>query len=135
VPVANIGDGTPISATSGGDVSPGVVTARVIGNNGTIAFSSETTGALMNEDGDSISWSEIGVAVATNTSAAALPHPTLVDAAETSISLTPTTGSKITNLDARWTYTYLNNSVVPAGTYGGVGGAQNGRVTYAVAMP
>lgn len=133
VPAASIGNGTPISATSGGDLSSGTVTARVMGNNGTIAFSSTTLGAMNNGGSDTISWSEMNVAVATNTSTTALSHPALVDGGTTSINL-PTTSGKVTSLDARWTYTYLNSQVVAAGTYGGVN-ANNGRVTYAVAMP
>jgi hypothetical protein len=133
VPAANVGDGTAISGT-GGDLTAGQVTARVIGNNGTIAFSSTTLGAMSNGAGDTISWSQMNVAVATNTSAAALNHPTLVDGSTTSINLAPTSGTKVTNLDAKWTFTYKNQNVVAAGTYGGVN-TNNGRVTYAVSMP
>ncbi len=39
VPAAYVGDGSSITGT-GGDLTGGQVTARVIGNNGTIAFSS-----------------------------------------------------------------------------------------------
>lgn len=133
VPAANVGDGTSISGT-GGDLSGGQVTARVMGNNGTIAFSSTTLGAISNGAGDSISWSQMAVAVATNTSATALPSPTLADGATTTTNLTPTSGTKVTNLDAKWTFTYKNQNVVAAGTYGGVN-TNNGRVTYAVSMP
>lgn len=134
VPAANVGDSTPISGT-GGDLTGGKVTARVIGNNGTIAFSSTTLGAMNNGiSGDTISWSQMNVAVATNTSATALSHPSLVDGSTTSINLTPNIGTKVTALDAQWTFTYKNDNVVPAGTYGGVN-TQNGRVTYAVSMP
>lgn len=133
VPAANVGDGTAISGT-GGDLTGGQVTARVIGNNGTIAFTSTTLGALSNGAGDSISWSQMNVAVATNTSSTALTHPTLVDGTTTSVNLTPTSGTKVTNLDAKWTYTYKNTNIVAAGTYGGVN-VNNGRVTYGVSMP
>jgi len=133
VPAANIGDGTAVTGV-GGDLTAGQVTARVIGNNGTIAFSSTTLGAMNNGSGDTISWSQMNVAVAANTSATALAHPTLADGATTSINLTPNVGTKVTNLDARWTFTYRNQNVVAPGTYGGVN-TQNGRVTYAVSMP
>lgn len=133
VPAANVGDGTSIAGT-GGDLTGGQVTARVLGNNGTIAFSSTTLGPLNNGAGDTISWSQMNVAVTANTTATALAHPTLVDAATTSINLTPTSGTRVTNLDARWTFSYRNQTIVPAGTYGGVN-TQNGRVTYAVSMP
>lgn len=133
VPAANVGDGTAIAGT-GGDLTGGQVTARVLGNNGTIAFSSTTLGPLNNGAGDTISWSQMNVAVTANTTATALAHPTLADGATTSINLTPTSGTKVTNLDARWTFSYRNQNVVAAGTYGGVN-TQNGRVTYAVSMP
>lgn len=133
VPAANVGDGTAVAGT-GGDLTGGQVTARVTGNNGTIAFSSTTLGPLNNGAGDTISWGQMAVAVTANTTATALAHPTLLDGATTSINLTPTSGTKVTNLDARWTYSYRNQNIVPAGTYGGVN-TQNGRVTYAVSMP
>ena len=133
VPAANIGDGTPITGT-GGDLNNGQVTARVLGNNGTIAFGSTTLGPLNNGDGDTISWSQIGVNVASLATGSPLPHPALVDGTTTTLNLSPTFGSKVTILDARWTFTYLNQDVVPSGTYGGVN-TQNGRVVYAVSMP
>ena len=133
VPAANVGDSTSIAGV-GGDLTGGQVTARVTGNNGTIAFSSTTLGAMSNGTGDSISYSQMSVAVATNTSATALPAPTLVDGGTTSVNLTPTSGTKVTNLDAKWTFAYKNNNIVAAGTYGGIN-TQNGRVTYGVSMP
>lgn len=133
VPAANVGDGTAIAGT-GGDLTGAQVTARVMGNNGTIAFSSTTLGAMSNGTGDTISWSQMNVAVATNTSTTALSHPALVDNSSTSINLPTTSGTKVTSLDAKWTFSYKNTNVVAAGTYGGVN-TQNGRVTYAVSMP
>lgn len=134
VPAANVGDSSVISATSGGDIAAGQVTARVIGNNGTIAFSASTAGALSNGSGDSIPWTQIDVSAATITAGSLLAHPALVNGAGTPTNLTPNIGTKVTNLDARWTFTYKNNSIVPAGTYGGTV-AKNGRVTYSAAMP
>src|SRR5476651_1932943 len=134
VPAANVGNGTAVAATVGsGDLGNGVVTARVIGNNGTITFTSTTLGALGNGAGDTISYSQIGAAVAVNTSVTALAHPTLVDAATSTVTLTPAVG-KVMNRDAKWTYTYLNSAVVAPGTYGGVN-ANNSRVTYTASMP
>ena len=45
-----------------------------------------------------------------------------------------TSGSKVTSLDAKWTFTYKNQNVVAAGTYGGVN-ANNGRRYYTASMP
>lgn len=133
VPAANVGDGTAVAGT-GGDLTGGTVTARVIGNNGTIVFSSETAGALSNGEGDTISWSQMDVEIANNTTATALSHPTLADGSTTSIKLATTSGAKVTDLDAKWTFTYKNENIVAAGIYGGVD-TNNGRVVYAVAMP
>jgi hypothetical protein len=135
VPAANVGNGTAVAASAAsGDLGNGTVTAQVIGNNGAITFTSTTTGPLSNGSGDTISYGQIATAVATNTSATALPHPALADAATTSISLTPNIGTKVTNLDAKWTYTYKNQAIVAPGTYGGVN-VNGGRVTYTASMP
>ena len=134
VPAANVGNGTAVAASVGaGDLGNGVVTAKVVGNNGNITFTSTTLGALGNGSGDTISYAQIGTAVALNTSAVALAHPALADAATTTVTLTPAAGKVITR-DAKWTYTYLNTSVVAPGTYGGVN-ANNSRVTYTASMP
>jgi len=132
VPAANVGNGTAVAGT-GGDLTGGTVTAQVIGNNGTITFTSTTAGALGNGAGDTISYGQIATTVATLTSATALVHPTLADAATTTVTLTPASG-KVINRDAKWTYSYLNTAVVPPGTYGGVN-ANNSRVTYTASMP
>jgi len=133
VPAANVGDGTVISGV-GGDIGGGVVTARVIGNNGAITFGSTTTGPLSDGVGDTISFAQMAVAVAANTSVLPLASPALVDGATTNIALTPNIGTKVTNLDAKWTFTYLNGNIVPQGTYGGVN-TNGGRVTYTASMP
>jgi hypothetical protein len=134
VPAANIGDGTVVNATAGsGDLGNGQVTAKVIGNNGTITFTSTTLGALGNGSGDTISFADIGTAVAANTSATPLAHPALADASTTTVTLTPASGKAI-NRDAKWTYTYLNTAVAAPGTYGGVN-TNNSRVTYTASVP
>lgn len=134
VPAANVGDGTVINASAGsGDLGNGQVTAKVLGNNGTITFTSTTVGALGNGSGDTISYSQIATAVAANTSATPLAHPTLADGATTTVTLTPASG-KVINEDAKWTYTYKNTTVAAPGTYGGVN-ANNSRVTYTASMP
>ena len=134
VAAANVGDSTVIAATAGsGDLGNGTVTAKVVGNNGNITFTSTTLGALSNGAGDTISYAQVATAVATNTSAVALAHPALVDAATTTLTLTPAAG-KIIVRDAKWTFTYLNQNVVAPGVYGGVN-ANNSRVTYTASMP
>jgi hypothetical protein len=134
VPAANVGDSSVIAASVGsGDLGNGTVTAKVIGNNGTITFTSATLGALANVAGDTISYAQIGTTVANLTSAVALVHPALADAATTTVTLTPASG-KIMNRDAKWTFTYLNQNVVAPGTYGGTN-LNNSRVTYTASMP
>ena len=134
VPAANVGDGTVINATAGsGDLGNGQVTAKVVGNNGTITFTSTTLGALGNGSGDTISYADISTAVAANTSATPLSHPALADASTTTVTLTPASG-KVINRDAKWTYTYANTTVAAPGTYGGTN-TNNSRVTYTASMP
>lgn len=133
VPAANVGDGSAIAATAAsGDLGNGVVTAKVIGNNGNVTLSSTTVGALGNGSGDTISFSQISASAAVLTSATALAAPTLADGATTNTTVPAT--AKIVNRDARWTFSYLNAALVPPGTYGGVN-VNNSRVTYTASMP
>jgi hypothetical protein len=134
VPAVNVGDASVISASAGsGDLGNGTVTARVIGNNGVVTFTSSTLGALNNGGTDTISYAQIATAAATNTSGTILAAPALADGATTTVTLTPASG-KVMNRDAKWTYTYLNSNVVAPGTYGGTN-ANNSRVTYTASMP
>ncbi|WP_408950364.1 hypothetical protein [Lysobacter sp. Hz 25] len=136
VPAAQVGiGGAGIAATAAsGDLNDGKVTAKLVGNNGTITLTSTTLGALSNGvAGDTISYSQIEATEAVLTSAAALPHPTLADGATTTTTVVPGTG-KLVNRDATWTYKYKNANVVAPGVYGGVN-ANNSRVTYTASMP
>ena len=138
---AIIGNGVQQTATSGGDVSPGVVSARVIGNSFAAAanLTATTGGALSDGAGDTISWSEIAITTAagvpaTGTNLAHPGTPNLADAGSTTVSLTPV--AKIINQTAQWTFKYKNTNIPPAGTYGATGVAPaNGRVTYTITMP
>lgn len=134
VPAANLGDGSAIAATAAsGDLGNGVVTARVMGNNGAVTLTSQTLGALVNATADTLSFAQISTSAAVLSSATALAHPTLVDGATTTTTV-PVVSGKIVNRDARWTFSYANTAMVAPGTYGGVN-AQNGRVTYTASMP
>ena len=133
-----IGNGVQQVATSGGDVSPGVVSARVVGNSFAAAanLTATTGGALSDGAGDTISWSEIAIATAAGVPATAtnLAHPgtpNLSDAGSTTVSLTPV--SKIINQTAQWTFKYKNTTIPPAGTYGATGAAPVEAVDGAVA--
>lgn len=127
---ASVGNSTPVAATAGsGDVGNGKVTAKVLGNNGTISLSSVVPNKLLNGAGDSISFGQIAIA----TTNPLLTSPALVDNTTTTVSLVPAAG-KVFNQTATWTYSYLNSAVVAPGTYGGVN-VNNGRVTYTASMP
>ena len=139
VPSTNIGDGTVINAgATDGDLGAGAVTVRVFSNVGTnVSLNSSVTGQLLNAAGDSISWAQISVASAadptpltgfTNTG---ITHPafntTVPGGAGTATVLTA--ASKLVRQQGKWTFTYANANVVPAGSYGTTI-AKNGRVTY-----
>jgi hypothetical protein len=116
----------------GGDLTGGVETAIVVGNSGDVTFSSTTTGPLSDGAGDTISYSKITVAASANTTGTVLPAPALADGATTTSTLTAV--GKIVSEDAKWAYSYANNTTPPAGTYGGI--ATNGsRVTYTASVP
>jgi len=129
--------GTGVMAGTGGDLTGGVETAAVYANgNGNVTLSCTTTGPLNDgAAGDTISYSTITTATATLTSAVALPVCPLADTTTNSVVIAPV--AKVVSRDAKWTYTYSNATIPPAGTYGG-GGAANtgaGRVTYTAAIP
>ena len=131
--VVTLGDGTDTSATSGGDISPGVVTVSLLSNAGqiTITESNNSSGnGLDNGAGDFIPYTEI----LTASSNGDFPAPALSDAANNDETVTPSSGNgKVTNRSGTWTYTYDNTDVYPAGDYGG--SANGGRVTYTAASP
>jgi|HubBroStandDraft_1064217.scaffolds.fasta_scaffold00661_10 hypothetical protein len=122
-------------AGTGGDLTGGVETAAVIGNGGTVTLGASTPGAMNDGAGDTINWSQITTASATNTTGTNLPAPVLANGASTTLTLNAS--SKTVYEDAKWTYTYTIAAGSPpaAGTYGGATAAQNGTVTYTAAMP
>jgi hypothetical protein len=130
VPAANVGDNSVITG-AGGDLTGGVVTARVLANNGTVTLTTATPNQIKNAAGDLISYGQISLAVATLTSATAFTPPAMTDNTTTSSTIAPTLN--VVNRDAKWTFTYLNQNIVPAGTYGGVN-TNNSRVTYTASI-
>jgi hypothetical protein len=133
--------GTGSLAGTGGDLGGGVETAVVVGNSGNVTFSGQTTGPLNDgAAGDTISYSNICITAAANTTATTLAHPgntvglcsVLADGA--TVTKTLTAVGKIVQQDAKWTYAYTNNTIPPAGTYGGIN-TQGGRVTYTASVP
>lgn len=124
--------GTGVLAGSGGDLTGGIETAVVVANNGNVTLSSTTTGALSDGAGDTISFTKITTTATHNTTATTLAPPALADGATTTTTLTAV--GKVVQQDAKWAYTYSNNTTPPAGTYGGVN-VNAGRVTYTASVP
>lgn len=116
------------TGAAAGSITGNVVPVRVVGNNGQITLTANTTGALTNATADTIPWSEI----AASSDAAALPSPVIpLTGAGTASNVTLSSGTRITDRSANWTFSYANSTVVAPGTYG----TTNGRVTYTAAMP
>ena len=100
----------------------------MVGNNGQVTLAASTTGALTNGTADTIAWSEITA----TSSLAALPSPTIPNTgAGAASNVTLSSGTKITDRTANWTFSYANSAVVAPGTYG----TTTGRVTYTASMP
>jgi hypothetical protein len=127
VPVGQVGSGTPIDArASDGDLGNGTVTAQAHCTVGSMQVRSNVTGALSNGNGDTIPWSQIGVTYSTSVGSlgnANFPTNSYVQDGW-SISFADTVWR-----DGTWTFRYLNQAIVPPGTYGGTV-AKNGRITY-----
>jgi hypothetical protein len=113
--------GTGVAA---GTISGNVVPVRVLGNGGVIALESTNTGVLTNTTSDTIPWSEITVVSSDGTNFAS-PVP-----GGAAVNLGISSGTKVTNRTANWTFSYANTAVVPPGIYD-----TNGRVTYIATMP
>lgn len=116
------------TGAAAGAITGNVVPVRVVGNNGQITLAASTTGALTNATGDAIPWTQItGVS-----SLPALPSPVIpLTGAGAASNVTLSSGTKVTDRSANWTFSYANAAVVAPGTYG----TTNGRVTYTAAMP
>lgn len=119
------GAGSPAAVITGATVP-----VRVVGNNGQITLTASTLGALTNAaaPADTIPWSQIS----STTSLPALPSPVIpLTGAGVASPVTLSSGTRITDRSATWTFSYANAATVAPGTYG----TTNGRVTYTAAMP
>jgi hypothetical protein len=128
---ATVGTGAA-APTAGGDISVGVSTAAVVGNNGNITFGTTTTGSLNDTTGDSIDFATISAAPAHLSTGTTLAFPGLANTATTNITLTAV--GKVVQQDAKWAWSYANATVPPQGTYGGVN-TNNSRVTFTASEP
>jgi hypothetical protein len=126
--LATLGNNTPVAGT-GGDLGAGVETAAIITNSNSVSLTATAQGALLDAHGDAIPFTQINTVASALTAAdTLLAAPTLTNGASTAVTLTAAANKTIT-ADAKWTYTYQNAAVVPAGTYGGVN-TQNSRIVY-----
>jgi len=127
----SVGNGVALAGT-GGDLGGGVETAVVVANHGNVTLSSTTLGALSDGAGDTISYAQIRTVASKLTTNQVLAVPALANGATNTVTVPAT--PKIAQRDAKWTYTYRNQTTPPPGTYGGVN-TNNGRVTYTASMP
>jgi len=140
---ALIGNSVPLAGT-GGDLVSGSVTIRAYGNNGNMSLNSITTGPMNNGNvAQTIPWSSIVVtpsALASTTSGfanGAIAHPAFNLGASGGVgtAVTLAAANNVVRQEGKWTYSYANTAVPAAGTYGGAGGLNSGRVSYTVSMP
>lgn len=116
------------TGAAAGAITGNVVPVRVLGNGGQITLTANTTGALTNATADTIPWTQISA----TSSLGALPSPVIpLTGAGAASNVTLSSGTKITDRSANWTFSYANGAVVAPGTYG----TTNGRVTYTATMP
>jgi hypothetical protein len=130
---ANVGTG-PIAGTGGVPGPNGTELAALVCNSGnSVTFTSTTIGALNDgAAGDTISYANITVATAPGSFGTLLNAPALKDAGSNTVAVAG--ANHVVQADAKWTYSYANNTVPAGGVYGGVN-ANNGRVVYTATMP
>ena len=114
--VAVVGDGTPV-AGSGGNLTGGAVTVRIIGNAGNVTLAA-TGPANLTSGGDTIPWTQIATAITGGAT-----HPTINGA-----NATFTAVANVVNVNGTWTYSYLNTLTPASGTY-------TGQVLYTATTP
>jgi len=130
---AQVGSGTAVTG-SGGDISGSTETAAIVANSGTVTLNASANAAGLSDGaGDTIAFSEITTAAAAGAFATLLNPPTLTNGVSGNITV-PAPASKVIQADAKWTFSYKNDILPPAGTYGAIV-ANNSRVTYTATMP
>jgi hypothetical protein len=129
---AQVGNGVALAGT-GGNLGGSAETAALVSNNGNVTLNVTSAGALLDAAGASIPFTQIKTAATAGFYPTLLPAPVLQNGASANILITAP-ASNVIQADARWTYTYTNTTLPPAGTYGGVN-VRNGRVVYTATMP
>ncbi len=131
---ANIGDSVAVVG-AGGDVAASTVTVQVQGNSSQITITpTNSSGGLgigtgVAADGR-ISYSQLSTISSDPTN---LPAPVLSNAGGGAV-LPVQNSTGVTNRSGTWAYSYLNQTIPSAGTYGGVN-INGSRVTYTATMP
>lgn len=137
-PANRIGLGCSVPANcagTGGDLTGGAVTALLVSNAGSVTINANTSGGVLTDGGtNTIPYAKINVASAA-LAAAPLGGSSLwtFPGWDTATTYTPAAGG-VTNLSARWTFTYANDTIPRAGTYGGVN-VNRGRVAFVATAP
>ncbi|MEJ8854880.1 hypothetical protein WKW79_09895 [Variovorax robiniae] len=143
VPVGNVGDGSVVAASAAsGDLGTGAVTVRLMANGAsTVSLNSNVT-QLNNGSGSNVGWNRIAVASAPLTTGmtagynnTGITHPAF--AASNTGDGQPTNIAAVNGTvreEGKWTFTYRNQDILAAGTYGGVN-TKGGRVIYTATMP
>ncbi|MGH6622423.1 MAG: hypothetical protein ACREBN_00550 [Burkholderiaceae bacterium] len=111
-----VGNNTPVAGT-GGNLTGGSVTVRIVGNAGNVTLAA-TGPANLTSGTDTIPWTQI----ATATTGGAT-HPVVNGA-----NATFTAASNVVNINGTWVYSYLNNATPAGGTY-------TGQVLYTATTP
>lgn len=117
VAAADVGNATAVA----GDIT---VDVALRGNGGAISLSADTSADPLNSGADTIPFS----AITTTLDAGTINAPTLVDGASAPVAVAVTSGTRVTNRSATWSYEFDNAAVYGAGTYAG-------QVVYTATMP
>ena len=134
VPAAGVGSGTPVLAT-GGDAGASALNIEVAGNNGQVTITATNSSGGQGIGTGTASDGRIDYnQIATTSTLPQLPAPALTNAGGTTSQPALNT-TLVTQRTAVWNYSYLNQTIPSAGTYGGTNAARGGRVTYTATMP
>ena len=122
----NFGNGTAVAATYDGGFGVAGIPVEVISNGGAVKLSAAATTPLTS-GASSIPLSQITI---TSSDALNLPAPLVPDSGNgATVNVAETSsGSRITNRSANWTFNYANTIVPAAGSYAG-------QVTFTAATP
>ena len=130
----SLGMGSVAATAASGDRTNGAVTAQLVSNAGSVNLNAATTaGTLTDGAGNSIPYTKINVA-SIALAPAILPGAALwtFPGWDTPTVYTPAANSS-TNVAAQWTFSYANDTVPRAGTYGGVN-VNGGRVAFVASV-